>query len=130
MEMKDRILLVIKENGLSKTAFAKSINLSQPFVSQLCSGVSLPSERTIRDICEKYSVNEYWLRTGDGEMFRKKSRGEEIMEYATKVAGGELDEFQAALFSTMAKLSAEQMALLADIAKTMVEEYKKEKAGQ
>jgi transcriptional regulator with XRE-family HTH domain len=115
---------------INQDDFAKKIGLTKNYISLVETGGRVPSDRTILDICREFNVNEYWLRTGDGEMFRKKSRGEEIMEYAAKVAGGELDEFQTALFSTMSKLSAEQMALLADIAKKMVEEYQKEKASQ
>lgn len=128
MEMKDRISAIIKEKGLSKTAFAKSLNLSQPFVSQLCSGASLPSERTIRDICETYSVNEYWLRTGEGEMFRQKSRKEEMAEFMAKLVGGELDPFYTKLINVLAQLDSDQIALLADIVSKMVEEEQKEKA--
>ena len=128
--MNSRIKELRKHLGLTQAEFGESIGLKQTSVAGYETGARTPSDAIVLSICKEYNVNEYWLRTGDGEMFRKKSRGEEIMEYAAKVAGGELDEFQTALFSTMAKLSAEQMALLADIAKTMVEEYKKEKAGQ
>ena len=130
MEMKDRISAIIKDNGLSKTAFAKSLNLSQPFVSQLCAGVSMPSERTIRDICEKYNVNEFWLRTGEGEMCRVKTRKEEMTEFATKFVGGELSEFQTNLINVISKLDADQIALLANIADTMAKEWQKEKTGE
>lgn len=128
--LRERIAFVRKTLKMNQDDFAKKIGLTKNYISLVETGGRVPSERTILDICREFNVNEYWLRTGDGEMFRKKSRSEEIMEYAAKVAGGELDEFQTALFSTMSKLSAEQMALLADIAKKMVEEYQKEKAGQ
>lgn len=128
--MRERIAFIRKTLKINQDDFAKKIGLTKNYISLVETGGRIPSERTIIDICREFNVNEYWLRTGDGEMFRKKSRGEEIMEYAARVAGGELDEFQTALFSTMAKLSSEQMELLANIAKTMVEEYQKEKAGQ
>jgi len=77
----DRISHIIHEIGLTKTAFAKRLNVSQPFVSQMISGVSMPSDRTIVAICREFSVNEDWLRTGKGEMFVKLSRGEEISAF-------------------------------------------------
>lgn len=58
---------------MKKTAFAERLNVSQAFVSQLCSGVKQPSERTLMDICREFSVNEEWLRYGSGEMFRQPS---------------------------------------------------------
>lgn len=80
----ERIAACIKESGLTKTAFAKKINISQPFISQLCSGEKLPSDRTIADICREFNVNENWLRTGEGEMFLRLNNDEEfelICEY-------------------------------------------------
>lgn len=67
----DRIAKCIVATGLTKTAFAKKINLSQPHISKIALGDSVPSDRTIADICREFNVNESWLRTGAGEMFRK-----------------------------------------------------------
>ena len=128
--MNDRIKKLRRELDLTQQEFAARIGSVQNTITGYETGRRTPSNQVISLICKEFHVREEWLRTGEGEMFRKKSRGEEIMEYAARVAGGELDEFQTALFSTMAKLSSEQMELLANIAKTMVEEYQKEKAGQ
>lgn len=123
----ERIAEIVKSTGKTKTAFADSLGVSQQYISKL-EKTGTPSERTIRDICEKYNVNEYWLRTGEGEMFRQKSRQEEFAEFAAQLVGGELDPFQSALIAVVSKLSPEHIAMLADIAKQMAEEYKKEKA--
>lgn len=63
-----RIAKCIKESGLTKTAFAEKINVSQSFISNLCLGKKLPSDRTIADICREFNIDENWLRTGEGEM--------------------------------------------------------------
>jgi transcriptional regulator with XRE-family HTH domain len=67
--MKDRISLVVDKSGLTKTAFAKRINVSQGLISQICAGTTNPSDRTISDICREFRVNEKWLRTGEGPMY-------------------------------------------------------------
>ena len=67
--MNERILEIIKTLGIKKTEFAKRLNLSQPYVSELCSGKKLPSDRTIADICREFNIDENWLRTGEGKMF-------------------------------------------------------------
>lgn len=65
----DRIAAVVEQSGLTKTAFADAIELSQPYLSQLCSpNGKNPSDRTVRGICNKFGVNEVWLKTGVGEM--------------------------------------------------------------
>lgn len=68
-DINSRIQRVIAESGLTKTAFAAKLNVSQQHVSRL-SSYGAPSERTIVDICDKFGVNETWLRTGEGPKVR------------------------------------------------------------
>ncbi len=68
-EIGGRISAVIKAVGMTKTAFAVKLNLSQQHVSNICIGRKFPSDRTISDICRIFNVNETWLRHGEGEMF-------------------------------------------------------------
>lgn len=74
----DRISLVIKSSGLTKTKFAEQLHLSQPFVSGICSGAKQPSDRTIADICREFNVSEVWLRDGSGEMFVTRTMNQEL----------------------------------------------------
>lgn len=78
MEIKDRISYVITVSGLKKNEFAKRINISPASVSQLCAGITNPSNQTIASICEKFGVDRIWLETGAGEPFRPVDRNEEI----------------------------------------------------
>ncbi len=74
----DRISLVIKRSGLTKTKFAEHLHLSQPFVSGICSGAKQPSDRTIADICREFNVSEAWLRDGVGDMEVKRTMNQEL----------------------------------------------------
>ena len=74
----ERIAFLIKDQHETRTSFAEKINLSQPFVSGLCSGAKQPSDRTISDICRVFGVSEAWLRDGEGEMYVKRSANEEL----------------------------------------------------
>lgn len=69
----ERIAQCIETTGLTKTAFARKINLSQPHISKIALGYTDPTDRTIADICREFNVNETWLRTGEGEMFNTSS---------------------------------------------------------
>lgn len=71
--MNERIMMILNEYHLKKVDFAKRLKLSQPFVSELCSGAKMPSDRTISDICLEFQIDEHWLRTGEGDMKRKQS---------------------------------------------------------
>ena len=74
----DRISLVIKRSGLTKTKFAEHLHLSQQFISSLCSGAKQPSDRTIADICREFNVSEAWLRDGAGDMEVKRTMNQEL----------------------------------------------------
>lgn len=64
----DRIVELLDNLGLKKSQFAEKLSVSQPYVSQLCSGVRTPSDRTISDICREFNVRREWLETGEGPM--------------------------------------------------------------
>lgn len=122
--MHSRINEIVKKSGLTKTDFAKRLNVSQPFLSQLCAGSKSPSDRTIIDICREFGCNEVWLRTGEGEPFQEKSREEEIMRFAVQTVKGS-DEFRKALVSMLAKLDPEDWENLSKIYAKLADEYKK-----
>lgn len=123
--MYTRINEIVSKSGLTKTDFAKRIGISQPFLSQICAGVKTPSDRTIADICREFDCNEVWLRTGEGEPFKERTREEEIMRFAVQTLKGS-DEFRKAMVSMFAKLDAEDWANLEKIYRKLAEEYKKE----
>lgn len=124
-DLGQRINRIIRELGIKKIEFAERINVSQAFVSQLTKGVSQPSDRTILDICREFNVNEEWLRTGQGEMFRPKSRNEELSEFFLN-AVEEGPSIKTALLAVMARLSEDQWALLADVARKLATEMEEE----
>lgn len=122
--LSERISFIVEHSKLSKTKFADKINISQPYLSQLCTGVKTPSDRTITDICREFNVNEIWLRTGDGEPFQEESRQEQIMKFAAQTIKGS-DEFRKQFASMLAKLDVEDWEALAKIFKKLADETKK-----
>lgn len=74
----DRIAYLIKDLGITKTKFAETINLSQPFVSAVCSGSKIPSDRTISDICREFNVSLAWLQDGTEPMYVQRSENERM----------------------------------------------------
>ena len=109
--MHTRISFLISELGLKKVEFAKRLKLSQPFVSELCSGKSSPSDRTITDICREFHVNELWLRFGEGEMFQEQNPSEEIENFMLSVLRGE-DSFKRRFARVISRMTEEEWALL------------------
>lgn len=123
--MHTRITFVVEKSGLTKTAFGKRINVSQGLVSQMCSGTTKPSDRTISDICREFGCDEVWLRTGVGEPFREQTQEEQIMRFAVQTVKGS-DEFRKSFVSMLAKLDPEDWENLSKIYAKLLKEYKKE----
>ena len=121
--MKDRINLIIQKSNINKTKFAERINVSQAFVSQLCSGVKIPSDRTISDICREFGCNEVWLRTGEGEPFQQRTREEEIMRFAVRAARGS-DGFRKQLAFMLSQLDEEDWENLEKIYQKQLDRIK------
>lgn len=120
----ERIALCIENLGVKKTYFASKLNVSQAFVSQLTKGSASPSDRTISDICREFHVNETWLRTGDGEIFVRLSRDEEISAFVGNVMKGEQGDFRRRLISVLSRLDSDQWRVLETIAVALVDELK------
>lgn len=110
-EINTRIAAVIQASGLTKTAFAERVKVSQQHISRLAKD-GTPSDRTIADICREFNVNEHWLRTGEGEMFSTLSREEEITKFAMEIIRDPGSEFQRQLLTTMARLEPAQWKLM------------------
>ena len=123
--MKDRIEFIIKSAKIKKVDFAKRLNISQAFVSQMCSGVAMPSDRTIADICREFGCDEAWLRTGKGEPFRQETRQEQIMRFAVQTVKGS-NEVRKALVAMLATLDDSEWDGLEKLLDKLLEQYKKD----
>lgn len=68
MSIAKRIKEIRKLEGLSQEEFASRINLSRSIIGCYENNIRNVGDRTIKDICEKFNINEEWLRFGTGEM--------------------------------------------------------------
>lgn len=119
-----RIAEIIAESGMSKTEFAKRVNVSQSHVSRMVSGETGVSDRTISDICRVFRVNEEWLRNGTREKYRKKPRAEELGEIFADL---EVDDTVKARFiRTLADFPEEYFAQALEMARKFLERYAQE----
>lgn len=71
-EINERIKLLRERLELTQTALAEKINRAQNTIADYEKEKNIP-ERAILDICNAFNVNEAWLRTGTGEMFRQET---------------------------------------------------------
>ena len=99
--MKDRIREIRKANGLTQEAFAERLCMTRNYITQLEMGAKEPGDRTIRDICREFGVNELWLRTGEGEMYAEQSRQQEMSRLVRDLMADSPERFRVALVTTL-----------------------------
>ena len=112
----DRIETIISTKGINKAEFAKELGISQAYVSQICSGVRMPSDRTVADICRKFGVREEWLREGKFPMFQPVSRSKAIKEFVDEAMAAESSDFRQRLLNVLARLDTKEWELLESMA--------------
>ena len=121
----------LRKNHLKMTQkeFSAKLGLSENFIWQVEKGDREPSDRTISDICREFSVNETWLRTGEGEMFVQLSRDAQITKFVGEALRGESPTDQQRFLNAMLGATAEELHAIAEFAKRLAAEYEKEKRG-
>lgn len=120
----ERLATVVEGSGLSQTAFADEIGVSQGFVSQVRYGRSNLSPRTAKMIESKFGVSAEWLLTGAGARQIKFSREDEIAEYVAKILKDENAELQRRIIAAMAKIPADLWPEIENFARRIVDEEK------
>lgn len=120
-----RIIEIRKTFGLSQEQFANKLGLSRSFINQFETGKKNISDRTIADICREFNVNEAWLRTGDGEMFRPTRRNDEITAFFGDILSSDPD-FRHRFVSVLARMTPGEWAILESKIKEIAGEMKKD----
>ena len=124
----ERIIKVVDSLGMSKSEFARKINVTPAYISKLGKFTdSVPSDRTILDICREFDVNEEWLRTGEGDMFVQKTKDEALSAFFGDLLSGQPD-FKRRLIAVLSRLDEAEWGLLEKMADRLLEEMQNEKA--
>ncbi len=74
MEFNDRLKIVRKRLGLTQQEFADKLGIKRGAIANYEIGRNTPIDAVITLICREFSINEVWLRTGEGgeeNMFAK-----------------------------------------------------------
>lgn len=67
MTLNERVREVRKSTGLTLEKFAIRLGVTKAAISNIENGNRNVSEQLIKSICREYSVDENWLRTGNGD---------------------------------------------------------------
>lgn len=125
-EINQRILEVRKALKMSQTEFGKEIGVSRGVINNIDLNVVPAKPLLIQQICKAYNVNETWLTTGEGEMFVKQSRTDEIAQFVGRTLATTEDTFQKRLIAALSKLSVEEWEVLEKLANDLAAPKEKE----
>ncbi|MBP3319101.1 MAG: helix-turn-helix transcriptional regulator [Ruminiclostridium sp.] len=133
--MNERIKAVRKHYRMNQTEFGVEIGLSQTTVASYENGKRDPLNVSIQAICTRFNVDEHWLRTGEGEMFKPQTEREEMhMLFAQFMAGDDdpdLQRFKEALFTVLLRTTRDEWRILEAKALEFIDLYQgKEEADQ
>ena len=107
--MKNRIKQIRNSNPnwKSQDLFAIFLGIPKANLSSYETGRRTPTDAVIQLICEKCSVNEEWLRTGNGDMFVSGIKDKQISAMLADVMKSGEDSFRHRLVSALARLDDE-----------------------
>lgn len=117
MSIHNRVKEVRKALNMAQDEFGDKIGIKKSSISQIESGKTNPSDLTVRAICREFRVDETWLRTGVGEMFRTSTPDQQIAEFAAMLLEGRAeDAFKRKLVSALSRLDPVSWAALERVA--------------
>lgn len=110
--MKDRIKKIRKELDLTQQEFADRIGVKRGGIANYEIGRNEPTDSVISLICREFNINEDWLRTGQGEMFIKQTRDEQIASFVGSIQSSEDDSFKKRFISMLSALDESDWEVL------------------
>lgn len=119
---KERIKEIRKIAGKTQGEFAEILTLSKSMISQVETGAAILSDRSIRDICRIFHVNEAWLRSGEGDMYIPETKNQQIASFMNSVMEEVDESIRKKLILALSRLDDSDWAVLEKIATEMVKE--------
>lgn len=121
----ERIKAVRIEKKKTQQEFADILGLKQNTIATYEMGKTNPSERTISDICQKFRINEKWLRTGEGDMNISDPQRVKLENFFADVLATAPDD-RSAFVAALDDLPADFWPLVAKLARKYADNLKKE----
>lgn len=110
--MHERIKKLRKALGLTQQEFADRLNIGRGTLANYEVGRNEPIDAVVTLICREFNVSEEWLRTGEGEMFVQRTKGDELTAAVERLMSGESAEFKSRLVRVLASLDEKYWVIL------------------
>ncbi|MDX5665603.1 helix-turn-helix transcriptional regulator, partial [Clostridioides difficile] len=108
-----------KELNLTQGEFAKKLDVTNGLISKIEKGQNA-TDRFINQVCTEFNVNESWLKTGQGKLF-KEVEDFELTKMIEKLFSDD-DNFLKNVFLTFARLNDSER----EVVKKIIKELNKE----
>lgn len=116
--MNNRIKKIRTDLNLTQQQFADKLGIKRGAIANYEIGRNAPIDAVISLICDKFDVNETWLRTGEGKPYIEISKENQLMTWAGNVLKDESDSFRRRFVNMLMELdedgweALEKMCLL------------------
>lgn len=133
--MKDRLKILRNTLGLTQEKFADRINIKRNTLANYEIGRNEPIDAVVSLICREFNVNEDWLRTGKGEMFKERSPSEEVGYFVEEILeydghGNPFYDMIIEMMKTYAELDEKSQTVIRDYFKKVSDGIHKEETQE
>ena len=118
--MNNRLKCIRKQFHLTQEEFADRIGIKRGAISNYEIGRNEPIDAVISLICREFNVNEEWLRTGEGDMFRKISEADELEQILAAITVSD-DETIKRIIRAYWRLSDNKKSVIRELIDNLVE---------
>ena len=118
MTIGERIGCLRKELKMSRRVFGEKLGVSESVIVNIeYDRLKRPEQKEslYKLICREFNVDENWLRTGEGEIFKKLNRQQELAQLTATLFKEEEDSFKSRLIMALAQLNEKEWELLEEI---------------
>lgn len=133
MTLGERVKEVRKAQDMTLEEFGKRLSVTKVTMSNIERGNRSLTERMLKDICREFNINEKWLKTGEGDMTRKRTEEEEIAALVSDLLEDGRDNpffgIILEIVQTYNELSPASQKVLQKASKKLVENLSKKKEG-
>lgn len=118
-----------KENGrkLSQSDFAEATHVSRDTIANYELGRVEPTNIFIDYVCDKYNINEEWLRTGEGEMKKPLSSEAEKAVISAQVFKEDESSFRFQLMKAISAMPDEGLEMAYHFMEELVDNVRNKK---
>lgn len=123
MTQGERVKEIRKGLNLTLEKFGERVGVTKQTVSRIENGVNNLTDQMALAICREFSINEHWLRTGEGEPYIKGSEDElaELVGRLYKDKGSMRYKMSLELCRAMEKMTDEQLKGFGEFVKRLAE---------